>query len=68
VNAFIDFETNDHHWDFTLTGRNLANKFYFTTLTPVGSGIKSGAYLGTLLLEGAQNPPRTVFFKVSYRY
>ena len=68
ANAFLDFETNDHHWNFTLTARNIANAFYFTTLTPVGSGIKSGAYAGTLLLEGAQNPPRTVFFKVSYRY
>ena len=68
ANAFVDFETGDHHWNFTLTARNLANAFYFTTLTPVGAGIKSGAYAGTLLLEGAQNPPRTVFFKVSYRY
>jgi iron complex outermembrane receptor protein len=68
VNAFIDFETADHHWNFTLTGRNLANEFYFTTLTPVGAGIKAGPYAGTLLLQGAQNPPRTLFLKASYRY
>ena len=68
ANAFVDFETNDHHWNFTVTARNLANAFYFTRLTPVGSGIKSGAYAGTILLKGAQNSPRTVFFKVSYLY
>jgi iron complex outermembrane receptor protein len=68
ANAFVDFQTADQHWDFTLTARNIGNSFYFTTLTPVGAGIKAGPYAGTLLLEGAQNPPRTIFFKVSYKY
>jgi iron complex outermembrane receptor protein len=51
-----------------LTARNLANKFYFTSLTAIGAPLKAGAYAGTTLLEGAQNPPRTIFLKVSYSY
>ena len=68
ANAFINFETKDQHWNFTLTARNLANEFNFTTLTPIGAAIKAGPYAGTLLLQGAQNPPRTIFFKVGYKY
>jgi|GEM_PF-5531029 iron complex outermembrane receptor protein len=43
------------------TGCNLANKFYFTSLTAIGAALKAGSYAGTTLLEGAQNPPRTIF-------
>ncbi len=68
VNAFVSFETADGHWTATLTGRNLANDFYFTTLTAIGAAIKSGPYAGTTLLQGAQNPPRTIFFKLGYKY
>ena len=68
VNAFINFETTNKKWNFTLTARNIGNEFYFSTLTPVGAAIKAGPYAGTLLLQGPQNPPRTVFFKISYRY
>lgn len=68
ANAFIGFETKDRHWNFTLTARNLANDFYFSTLTPIGAAIKAGPYAGTLLLQGAQNPPRTIFFKIGYKY
>jgi iron complex outermembrane recepter protein len=68
VNAFIDLETPDKRWNFTLTARNIGNEFYFSTLSPVGSALRAGPYAGTLLLQGPQNPPRTVFFKVSFRY
>lgn len=68
INGFIGFQTANRHWDFTLTGRNLGNSFYFTSLTPIGAAIKAGPYAGTLLLQGAQNPPRTIFFKVAYKY
>jgi len=68
VNAFINFETTDKRWDFTLTARNIGNEFYFSTLTPIGAAIKAGPYAGTLLLQGAQNPPRTVFFKIGFHY
>ena len=68
VNGFVNFETEDKRWNFTLTARNLANKFYFTSLTAIGAPLKAGAYAGTTLLEGAQNPPRTIFLKVSYSY
>ncbi len=66
--AFVNFETEDHRWNFTLTARNLSNSFYFSSLSPIGAAIKSGPYAGTLLLEGAQNPPRTIFFKVGFKY
>ena len=68
ANAFASFETSDQRWNFTLTARNLTNSFYYSTLTPIGAAIKAGPYAGTLLLQGAQNPPRTVFFKVGYTY
>ena len=68
ANAFITFATADQRWDFTLTARNLTNSFYFTSLTPIGAALKAGPYAGTLLLEGAQNPPRTIFFKVGFKY
>ncbi|EGD60684.1 TonB-dependent receptor [Novosphingobium nitrogenifigens DSM 19370] len=68
ANAFLNYETPDGHWNFTLTARNLTNSFYFSTLNPVGSAIKSGAYAGTLLLQGAQNAPRTIFVKAAYSY
>ncbi len=68
VNAFINFETAGKRWNFTLTARNLGDEFYFSTLSPVGSAIKAGPYAGTVLLQGPQNPPRTVFFKINYRY
>eukprot|EP01037_Dinobryon_pediforme_P015896 gene15896-16059_t len=68
ANAFVDFETEDHRWNFTITARNLTNSFYFSTLTPIGAAIKAGPYAGTLLLQGAQNPPRTIFFKAAFAY
>jgi iron complex outermembrane receptor protein len=68
VNGFIGFQTADQRWDFTLTARNIGNELYFSTLTPIGAAIKAGPYAGTLLLQGAQNPPRTVFFKVAFKY
>jgi iron complex outermembrane receptor protein len=67
-NVFANFETADQHWNFTLTVRNVANSFYFSSLSAVGSAIKARPYAGTSLLEGAQNPPRTIFFKVAYKY
>jgi iron complex outermembrane receptor protein len=66
VNAFIAYQTADKRWDFTLTARNIGNELYFSTVAPIGAAIKAGPYAGTLLLQGAQNPPRTIFFKVGY--
>ncbi|WP_235600781.1 MULTISPECIES: TonB-dependent receptor [unclassified Sphingobium] len=68
LNAFIGFQTADKRWDFTLTARNIGDEFYYSTLTPIGTAIKAGPYAGTLLLQGAQNPPRTIFFKVGFKY
>jgi len=68
ANAFVAFETEDRRWTFTLNGRNLANTFYFTSLTAIGAAVKAGPYAGTTLLEGAQNPPRTLFLKAAYSF
>jgi iron complex outermembrane receptor protein len=68
VNGFVSLKTADRHWNFTLTARNIGDEYYFSTLTPVGSAFRAGPYAGTLLLQGAQNPPRTIFFKVGYKY
>ncbi len=67
LNAFVSFETEDRHWNVTLTGRNLANKFDHSALTQVGV-IASGPYAGTVIAQGAQNPPRTIFLKLGYKY
>jgi iron complex outermembrane recepter protein len=67
ANAFVSFESEDKRWTYTLTARNLANSFYFTSLSAVGT-LHGGAYAGTTLLEGMQNPPRTIFFKIGYSY
>ncbi|WP_174291580.1 TonB-dependent receptor [Sphingomonas bacterium] len=67
VNGFVSFEP-DAHLTFTLTARNIGNAFYFSSLTPVGAALRAGPYAGTTLVQGPQNPPRTVFFKVAYRY
>lgn len=68
INGFVSFETADRHWNFTLTARNIGDEYYFSTLSPIGAALKAGPYAGTLLLQGAQNPPRTIFFKVGYKY
>ena len=68
ANAFASYQTEDQRWTFTLTARNLTNSFYFTSLSPVGAPLKSGPYAGTQLLQGAQNPPRTIFFKAAFAY
>lgn len=68
ANAFLSYTTQDQRWTFTLTGRNLTNSFFYSALSPVGSSIKAGPYAGTVLLQGAQNPPRTVFLKAAYGF
>lgn len=68
VNGFIGFTTTDKRWDFTLTARNILDKFYFSTLAPVGTPFRVGAFAGTQLVQGAQNPPRTVFAKIGFHY
>jgi iron complex outermembrane recepter protein len=68
VNGYVGFQTPDGRWDFTLTARNILDKFYFSTLTPVGTPFRVGPFAGTQLVQGAQNPPRTIFFKVGWKY
>ena len=34
----------------------------------IGAAIKAGPYAGTLRLQGPQNPPRTVCFKVGFKF
>jgi len=68
VNGFIGFTTANRRWDFTLTARNIGNAFYFSTLSPVSTPLRAGPFAGTQLVQGAQNAPRTIFFKVVYQY
>jgi len=68
ANAFVSYQTEDKRWTFTLTARNLTNSLYFTSLSAVGAPIKAGPYAGTQLVQGAQNAPRTIFFKVAFSY
>ncbi|MDF0546027.1 TonB-dependent receptor [Sphingobium sp. H39-3-25] len=68
VNGYVGFTTADGRWDFTLTARNIGNSFYFSTLTPVGTPLRAGPFAGTQLVQGAQNAPRTIFFKAAFRY
>lgn len=67
ANAFISYQSPDQHWTVTVTGRNLTNSFFYTSLSPVGR-VPSGAYAGTTLLQGPQNPPRTIFVKVALAF
>ena len=68
INGFIGFTTANGRWDFTLTARNVGNALYFSTLSPVGTPLRAGPFAGTQLVQGAQNAPRTIFFKVAYKY
>jgi len=68
ANAFVTYQTPDQHWTFTLTARNLTNSFYYSSLSPVGAVLRAGPYAGTQLVQGAQNPPRTIFFKAAFSY
>ena len=68
VNGFVGFTTEDKRWDFTLSARNIFDKFYYSSLTPVGTPLRAGTFAGTQLVQGPQNPPRTIFFKVGFHY
>jgi len=57
VDAFASYTPADSHWQFSLTGHNLANRIAYQTLS----------YSTPNLWEGPVNPPRTVFFKVGYK-
>jgi iron complex outermembrane recepter protein len=55
--AFVSYTTADGHWTASLTGRNLADRRAFQSLTYAGSQNS---------WDGPVSPPRTVFVKLAY--
>jgi iron complex outermembrane recepter protein len=58
VDAFISYAARGGHLVFTLTGKNLANRLSYQSITWGGT---------PNLWEGPVSPPRTIFFKVAYK-
>ena len=59
ADAFVSYAPANSPWQFTLTGRNLANRIAYQSITWGGT---------PNLWEGPVSPPRTVFFKISYKH
>ncbi len=57
VDGFISYAPAHSRWTFTLTGRNLADRLTYQSLTWGGT---------PNLWEGPMNPPRTIFFKAAF--
>lgn len=57
INGFVSYTPPSSHWSFSLTGRNLANRLAYQSITWGGT---------PNLWEGPVSPPRTLFFKISY--
>jgi iron complex outermembrane receptor protein len=57
IDAFVSYAPKDSHLTFSLTGKNLANRLAYQSITWGGT---------PNLWEGAISPPRTIFFKISY--
>jgi len=59
ADAFISYAPANSPWKFTLTGRNLGNRIAYQSITWGGT---------PNLWEGPVGPPRTIFFKISYKH
>ncbi len=57
TDAYISYAPKNSRLSFALIGKNLANHYSFQSLTWGGT---------PNLWEGPVNPPRTIFFKISY--
>jgi iron complex outermembrane receptor protein len=57
VDAFVSYAPANSPWQFSITGHNLADRIAYQTLS----------YATPNLWEGPVSPPRTVFFKISYK-
>ena len=66
VSAKIGFETNDGHWRFELSGKNLTDEYHIYN----GFDLRVGPPppLGYLSTVRYPNDPRTISFKVSFSY
>jgi iron complex outermembrane receptor protein len=62
INAFGSYVTSEGHWNFSLVGRNLANRFAFQQVAYAAASKSDplGFYLGS------DNAPRTFMFNISY--
>ncbi len=58
LDGYVTYTPKGGHWVFTLTGRNLANRIDYQSITWGGT---------PNLWEGPVSPPRTVFLKVAYK-
>jgi iron complex outermembrane receptor protein len=58
IDAFLSYAPKGGRLVFTLTGRNLANRLSYQSITWGGT---------PNLWEGPVSPPRTIFFKVAYK-
>ena len=58
VDAFLSYSPLNSPWQFTLTGRNLADRLSYQSITWGGT---------PNLWEGPVSPPRTILFKVAYK-
>ena len=59
IDGFISYAPKNSPWTFTLTGRNLANRRAYQSITWGGT---------PNLWEGPVSPPRTVFFKIAFAH
>ena len=59
VDAYVSYAPAHSPWQFTLTGRNLANRIAYQSITWGGT---------PNLWEGPVGPPRTIFLKISYKH
>jgi iron complex outermembrane receptor protein len=59
TDTFVSYGAPGGHWVASLTGRNLADRRYYQSLSYAGSENS---------WEGPVSPPRTVFFKISYSF
>lgn len=57
IDAFVSYAPRDSHWRFTLTGRNLADRRSYQSITWGGT---PNLWLGPV------SPPRTVLIKAAY--
>jgi iron complex outermembrane receptor protein len=58
LDGYVTYTPKGGRWVFTLTGRNLANRIDYQSITWGGT---------PNLWEGPVSPPRTVFLKVAYK-
>jgi iron complex outermembrane receptor protein len=65
LDASLSFSAKDNHYDVTLLGKNLTDKFYTSFVTPVGNGVAAGSFAR---LQVPRDAERYLGIQVSVRY